>query len=573
MLRKAGLVALLFLLACRQDEPFLVIRLAAPVGTNPPVAEVLDVTISATVGGAPKTETVQVSTQGNALPTAFSLSFDPALIGVEMKVSLIGRAGGQNLFSGEATATVGDEAEIVVQFCGDRIAQANRGEQCDDGNTQEGDACDSNCTPPVCGNGILDESRGEQCDDGNFDTEDGCDPNCTIPGCGNGIVTSGEECDDGNIVNGDTCDVNCTVPGCGNGVFDPGEICFQTPRRFPVGASPVQIVSGDFNGDGLPDLAVANSGADFVSVLLNQGGSELSFEDSPVSVSSGPVSIAVGTLNGDSLLDLVTSNQTSSIDVLLGSNDGTFLTPIALSATANVNAITVSDLTGEGRAEVIAAGNFPGGEVEVFLSGSSGFSNPQDFSAGGGIPLVITSGDFTQDNRADVVVANPTLLSQDPPPLTLLRGQPNPLLSAPSTLLTGAIVAERDTISVVDADEDGRLDLLFAGNSQEVSLLLGRGNGQFDPRIDLPVGAFPTAVSAGDLNLDGAPELLLTSTENKLLILPGLPGGGFGAVRSFFTDGDGSTALVLADFNVDGFLDVAVVNQQSSDLSVFLFEP
>lgn len=151
--------------------------------------------------------------------------------------------------------------------------QCQTGEECDDGNTVNGDGCDNNCTVPRCGNGITTAGEecdngindndvnlnatpggnpcdthcrlkkcgdgrlegGEECDDGNPFNNDGCDSapanngslkgNCLTVKCGNGIVDMGEACDDGNTINGDACDINCTLPGCGNGQLDPGEAC------------------------------------------------------------------------------------------------------------------------------------------------------------------------------------------------------------------------------------------------------------------------------------------------------------------------------------------------------------
>jgi len=105
-------------------------------------------------------------------------------------------------------------------------------EECDDGNTVDGDGCSATCTNepvPVCGNNI--QEAGEECDDGNTANGDGCSATCTIeyvPVCGNDILDVGEECDDGNIVNGDGCSASCTieyVPVCGNNILDAGEQC------------------------------------------------------------------------------------------------------------------------------------------------------------------------------------------------------------------------------------------------------------------------------------------------------------------------------------------------------------
>jgi cysteine-rich repeat protein len=97
------------------------------------------------------------------------------------------------------------------------------GEQCDDGNTVNGDGCDNNCTVTACGNHIVDP--GEQCDDGNNVNGDGCDDNCTMTACGNGIRTAGEACDDGNVANNDGCSSGCVVEFCGDHIPNNGEAC------------------------------------------------------------------------------------------------------------------------------------------------------------------------------------------------------------------------------------------------------------------------------------------------------------------------------------------------------------
>jgi choice-of-anchor A domain-containing protein len=85
------------------------------------------------------------------------------------------------------------------------------GEQCDDGNTNNGDGCSSTCQiePSKCGNRNVEP--GEQCDDGNTDNGDGCSSTCQYePKCGNGKIEPGEQCDDGNTEDGDGCSATCT---------------------------------------------------------------------------------------------------------------------------------------------------------------------------------------------------------------------------------------------------------------------------------------------------------------------------------------------------------------------------
>lgn len=152
---------------------------------------------------------------------------------------------------------------VCNPVCGDGIISGN--EQCDDGNTLNGDGCSSICTTtvqcsdtvnndndtnidfpadmgcdnpndptedpnPICGNNIIE--RGEQCDDGNVVSGDGCSALCRItpPVCGNNIINQGEQCDDGNRVNGDGCSISCQteIPPtttCGNAILERYEAC------------------------------------------------------------------------------------------------------------------------------------------------------------------------------------------------------------------------------------------------------------------------------------------------------------------------------------------------------------
>ena len=120
-----------------------------------------------------------------------------------------------------AKGDVGTPCPEPPAICGDWVVVP--GEQCDDGNTLDGDGCDSTCALTACGNGVR--TAGEACDDGNSQDGDGCDSNCTLSSCGNGIVPAPEECDDGNGVDGDGCDRGCVHSGCGNGVLGLGEEC------------------------------------------------------------------------------------------------------------------------------------------------------------------------------------------------------------------------------------------------------------------------------------------------------------------------------------------------------------
>ncbi|MBQ1267545.1 MAG: DUF4215 domain-containing protein [Proteobacteria bacterium] len=135
--------------------------------------------------------------------------------------------------NGDGCSSLCKEEQKVA--CGNGTKEP--GEQCDDGNNVDGDGCSSTCQiesvivdDPVCGNGTKEND--EECDDGNKKDGDGCSSSCKNevgPFCGDGKVTAGEQCDDGNNVDGDGCSSTCQtekpVPVCGNDIVEDGEVC------------------------------------------------------------------------------------------------------------------------------------------------------------------------------------------------------------------------------------------------------------------------------------------------------------------------------------------------------------
>ncbi|HUS63704.1 MAG TPA: DUF4215 domain-containing protein [Kofleriaceae bacterium] len=114
-----------------------------------------------------------------------------------------------------------------VGYCGD--GTLDPGEDCDDGYTiHNADDCPADCTYDLCGDGTSDDGLydGEECDDGDLDDQDACRNDCTRAECRNGILDIGtESCDDGNLEDGDGCRWDCVSELCGNGDIDPGEVC------------------------------------------------------------------------------------------------------------------------------------------------------------------------------------------------------------------------------------------------------------------------------------------------------------------------------------------------------------
>jgi cysteine-rich repeat protein len=110
-----------------------------------------------------------------------------------------------------------------VHFCGDGVVDS--GEACDDGDSDDTDACTTLCQPAMCGDGFI--GPGEGCDDGDLVDDDECTNKCSPPSCGDGQVQAEtEDCDDGNADDSDACLATCVLASCGDGHVQAGvEAC------------------------------------------------------------------------------------------------------------------------------------------------------------------------------------------------------------------------------------------------------------------------------------------------------------------------------------------------------------
>jgi hypothetical protein len=146
------------------------------------------------------------------------------------------------------------------------------------------------------------------------------------------------------------------------------------------------VAIGDFNGDGLPDVAVANAG-DYsgnngnVSVLLGNGDGTFQAADS-LSVGRQPVSVAVGDFNRDGIPDLAVANLLDgTVSVLLGNGDGSFQLPRSVSAGNRPYSVAVGDFNGDGIPDLAVVNDtFLSGTVSVLLgNGDGSFPGSADF--------------------------------------------------------------------------------------------------------------------------------------------------------------------------------------------------
>jgi hypothetical protein len=383
-----------------------------------------------------------------------------------------------------------------------------------------------------------------------------------------------------DIATAGTASVTVVNPALGGGksnvaffsITNPSPFISLGRSDFGVGTEAESVTTGDFNGDGKLDLAVANGeGDNTVSVLLGNG--DGTFQPQ-VTYPTGvyPVWVIAADFNRDGKLDLAVSNAFShSVSILLGNGDGTFQGRVdyPTGSTVDNRSMVAADFNGDGYLDLALdlTGDFSGTGVVIFLGNGDGtFREPATYPTGLG-PHSVTAGDFNRDGKLDLAMANYNDGAGNS--VSVLLGNGDGTFQPPVEYATGT---GPYSVATGDFNGDGILDLATAdGTDNKISVLLGNGDGTFQSDVDYGVGNSPLFVVAGDFNGDNKLDLVVTntSTDNTVSVLLGNGNGTFQPQLVFSTNAR-AFGETIGDFNGDGRLDLAVADTRSSTVSVLL---
>jgi FG-GAP-like repeat len=374
-------------------------------------------------------------------------------------------------------------------------------------------------------------------------------------------------------------------------------ISFNVAPYSPLraGQSPTSVAIGDFNSDGRPDVVVANARDNSASVYLGNGdGTFVPAARSPVRVNrnpfptpclftkcgSVPLAVAVGDFNGDGTQDLAITNIPlndlcsigsvlggicSSVAVLLGNGDGTFQDSNQFDPGGRLpTSVTTGDFNNDGKQDLVVT-NLKSSTISILLGDGSGRSfthaSRSPVSVGRG-PAWVTKGDFNGDGTLDLAVAN-----ADEGTVTILLGNGNGTVSpaAGSPFDAGA---RPIFIAVADVNRDGKVDLAVADYTDSVvSILLGHGDGTVGTPARFGVGAHPSSIAVADYDTDGNLDLAVANRlGGSLSILKGNGRGSF-ALTHNESVGIDPQSVATGDFNGDGEPDL--IAAIASDNSAF----
>ncbi len=349
------------------------------------------------------------------------------------------------------------------------------------------------------------------------------------------------------------CDLAMLV-GDGSGGFSPGQTKFIATR--PPNAIPM----GDFDNDGVPDLVILSQVSSALLLADGAGG----FRTATIYLTGHEVNAMVtADFNGDGLLDLATTGfDAGDVSVILGDGEGAFGPPAHFAAGDQTNGIAAADFNEDGHID-LAVSNYSSESVSVLLGDGTGkFGPPRAFPVGS-LPRGGSAGDVNGDGHIDLAVAN--FLSGD---VSVLIGDGRGAFMGASSLLAGASPAG---VLIADLDGDGKLDLASAGSGVlALSVWLGHGDGTFGPRADYPADHGGHALAVGDLNEDGRVDIAMAMDEVGVTLFFGSGTGQFTPAGGALTFGDFVGGIGVTDFNGDGHADLVATNTQFSNFGILL---
>jgi hypothetical protein len=383
---------------------------------------------------------------------------------------------------------------------------------------------------------------------------------------------------------------------------DSGGVSFLPAVTYGSGGYVAQSIRiADLNADGKLDIVVADwwdtNNVGVVGVLLGNG--DGTFQPAVTYKTGGApnYSLVVADVNGDGKPDLIVSSCAASastcgsaqgvVSVLLGNGDGTFQHALSYGSGAPVGAhVAVADVNGDGKPDLIAT-NYQGeangdGTVAVLLGNGNGtFQSPVLYDSGAPGANGLTVADVNGDGALDLLVANGCFSYctgglESLTVLSVLLGNGDGTFQPPATYATSG--KNSGWVSVADLNGDGKLDAVLSSlnifiPNGIVSVLLGRGDGTFEPAVTYDSGGYAAPeLALADVNGDGRLDIIVDNCgpvggcgTGVIGVLLGRGDGSFDPVVTFSSGAYNATSIAVADLNGDGKPDLVAANQCAAD--------
>ncbi len=261
---------------------------------------------------------------------------------------------------------------------------------------------------------------------------------------------------------------------------------------------------------------------------------------------AGQITFAVGDINNDGIVDVVCSGG----QFMFGRGNGTFTLSPEYEALSGA-ALALVDLNGDGNLDILSLdqNSQPQWGFKVaFGAGDGTFGTPTFYPISDVESRFLAVGDFNGDGIPDAVTVGNT-------GVWLMAGRGNGLFKKP--VLAASVEAYSSArFEAADLNNDGKLDLVLSSLQGHFLVLLGNGDGTFQAPVNYSVTYNGPNITIADVNADGIPDVLCTSTQNNGVVAIYL-GEGNGTFRKpYFIDIDNYEDVEVGDVNGDGIPDL-----------------